>query len=72
VSRVLDIAAYVDDMMDYVANRNVGYLVILLHLFVYGLYYKQIREPMMKVLKQTFCRNLLLPSHEKLLGRDEQ
>jgi len=57
LSRVLDTAAYVDDMMDYVINRNVGYLVILLHPFVYGLYYKQVRDPMMKILKRALCRS---------------
>jgi len=75
LSRVLDTAAYVDEMMDYVVNRNVSYLVILLHPFVYGLYYKQVREPMMKVPKRIFCRNKfnsVAPSHKELLGCDTQ
>jgi len=41
----------------YGVTPNVVYLVIFLHPFVYGLYYKQVREPMMKVLKRIACRN---------------
>ena len=35
----------------YVIIPNVGYLSLLFHPLVYGLYFKQIREPMMRLLK---------------------
>ena len=56
-ARVLETPAFYEDMMNYVFAPNVGYLVLLLHPFVYGLYYKQVRESMMKVLKRAKCRN---------------
>jgi len=36
---------------------NIAYLMLLFHPFVYGLYYRQVRESMMKVLKRITCRN---------------
>jgi len=46
-----------NDVMKYVFIPNFGYVVLLLHPFVYGLYYKQVREPMIKILKRVTCRN---------------
>ena len=56
-ARVLETPAFYEATMKYIVAPNVGYLVLLLHPFVYGLYYKQVREPMMKVLKRVTCRN---------------
>ncbi|XP_065886708.1 rhodopsin, GQ-coupled-like [Dysidea avara] len=41
----------------HIVITNVAYLLLLLHPFVYGLYYKQVREPMMRVLKRVVCKN---------------
>jgi len=42
-------------VMRYVVAPNIGYISLLLHPFVYGLYFKQIREPMMSFLKRITC-----------------
>ena len=55
--RVLETSAFYEDVTKYVIAQNLGYLALLLHPFVYGLYYKQVRELMMKELKQATCRN---------------
>jgi len=52
----LDSPAVYENFVRYGVTPNVGYLIYLLHPFVYGLYYKQVREPMMKVLKRVTCR----------------
>ena len=39
-------------IVQYVVGSNVGFLSLLLHPFVYGLYFKQVREPMMRLLKR--------------------
>ena len=54
---LLDASAFYVNLVRYVVDPNVGYLMFLFHPFVYGLYYKQVREPMMKVLKRATCRN---------------
>jgi len=41
----------------YVIGSNIGYLVLLINPFVYGLYFKQVREPTMKILRGLFCWN---------------
>ena len=41
-----------EEFIFYVVTRNLGYLLLLFHPFVYGLYFKQIREPMMRLLKR--------------------
>ena len=48
--------AVYENFLRYGVTPNISYLTILLHPFVYGLYYKQVREPMMKVLKRVTCR----------------
>ena len=55
-ARILEVPE-IEDMMTNIVASNVGYLVFLLHPFVYGLYYKQFCEQMMKVLKRVTCRN---------------
>ena len=55
-ARILEVPE-IEEMMTNMVASNIGYLVFLVHPFVYGLYYKQIREPMMKVLKRVICRN---------------
>ena len=39
------------DTMDYIIAPNVLYVVLLIHPFVYGLYFKQIRDPLVKMVK---------------------
>ena len=50
-------AVYVK-VMQYVVGPNIIYFSLLLHPFVYGLYFKQVREPMMRLLKRItrLCR----------------
>ncbi|XP_065920508.1 olfactory receptor 7C2-like [Dysidea avara] len=56
-ARLLETATTYEDVMKYVIGPNIGYMVTLLHPFVYGLYYKQVRDPMMKILKRLLCRD---------------
>ena len=49
--RVLAQDSVYNDLVKLVIGPNVGYIVLLLHPFVYGLYFKQIREPMLNLLK---------------------
>jgi len=42
--------------MHGVVATNIGYILILLHPFVYGIYFKQVREPMMKTMKSIICK----------------
>ena len=43
--------------VEQVLGPNIIFIVILLHPIVYGLYFKQVRESMMKTLKRLFCKN---------------
>jgi len=43
--------------VEQVLGPNILYIVMLLHPIVYGLYFKQVRESMMKTLKRLFCWN---------------
>ena len=56
-ARTLESSELYEDMITYMVAPNIGYLVVLLHPFVYGLYYKQVREPMMQVLRRVICRS---------------
>ena len=47
-------AAY-EEIIQYVVGPNTIYFSLLLHPFVYGLYFKQVREPMMRLLKKITC-----------------
>ena len=40
-----------NDLMEYLIIPNIAYAIHFLQPFVYGLYFKQVREPMMKYLK---------------------
>ena len=48
----LESPAFYVKVMQYVVGPNVIYFSLLLHPFVYGLYFKQVREPMMRLLKR--------------------
>ena len=39
-------------ILQYLIAPNISYFFLLLHPFVYGLYFKQVREPMMRLLKR--------------------
>ena len=45
-------SVYYEGVLRYVVGPNIGYLNLIFHPFVYGLYFKQIREPMMRLLKR--------------------
>ena len=51
----LDSHAVYDGVIRYVVGPNVGFFSLLFHPFVYGLYFKQVREPMMRLLKRITC-----------------
>ena len=46
-----------EGIFTYLIGTNIGFLVLLINPFVYGLYFKQVHEPMMKMLKGLLCRN---------------
>jgi len=56
-ARLLKTATTYQDVMKYVIGPNIGYMIPLLHPFVYGLYYKQVCDPMMITLKRLLCRD---------------
>ena len=43
------------NVVAYLITPNIGYVNILLHPFAYALYFKQVREPMMRLLKRITC-----------------
>jgi len=55
IPRILAAGSIYDEVVKLVIGPNVGYIVLLLHPVVYGLYFKQVREPMIKLLKGTLC-----------------
>ena len=44
-----------ESVVRYVIIPNLSYIPLLLHPFIYGLYFKQVREPMMRLLKRIIC-----------------
>ena len=44
-----------EGVIRYVIVPNMGFFSILFHPFVYGLYFKQVREPMMRLLNRITC-----------------
>ena len=54
----LESPAFYEDIMQYVVGPNISNFSLLFHPFVYGLYFKQVREPMMRSLKRIsrLCR----------------
>jgi len=57
-ARAMGTATVYKQFIELVFSTNVGYIVFLLQPFIYGLYYKQTRDPMMKLLNRMFpnCR----------------
>ena len=55
---LLESPAFYQDIMQYVVRPNISYFSLMFHPFVYGLYFKQVREPMMRSLKRIshLCR----------------
>ena len=49
---LLDSPLVYEQVMRYVVGPNIGFVSLLLHPFVYGLYFQQVREPMMRLLKR--------------------
>jgi len=43
--------------VDQALSANVMFMVLFIHPIVYGLYFNQIRTPMLKKLKSLICRN---------------
>ena len=52
---LLDSPTVYESVVQYLITPNIGYVTFLIHPFAYGLYFKQIREPMMKLLKGITC-----------------
>jgi len=44
-----------DSVVQHVIIPNIGYVAFILHPFAYGLYFKQIRKPMINLLKRVTC-----------------
>ena len=44
-----------ESVIRYIIAPNIGYISLLLHPFAYALYFKQVREPMMRLLKRITC-----------------
>ena len=44
-----------EKVMRHVVGSNIGFTSLLFHPLVYGLYFKQVREPMMRLLKRITC-----------------
>ena len=44
-----------EEVTRHVVGNNIGFTVLLFHPLVYGLYFKQVREPMMRLLKRITC-----------------
>ena len=53
-ARAMETATVYKQFIELIFSTNVGYIVFLLQPFVYGLYYKQTRKPMMKLLNRIF------------------
>ena len=51
----LDSPIVYESIVQCVIIPNIGYVASLLHPFAYGLYFKQIREPMMRLLRGITC-----------------
>ena len=48
---LLDSPTVYESVVRYIIAPNFGYVAFLLHPFAYALYFKQVREPMMRLLK---------------------
>ena len=52
---LLDSPTVYESVVRYVIIPNIGYVTFLIHPFAYALYFKQVREPMMRLLKRITC-----------------
>ena len=52
---LLDSPTVYKSVVRYVITPNLGYVVSLIHPFAYALYFKQVREPVMRLLKRITC-----------------
>ena len=52
---LLDSPTVYESVVRYVITPNIGYVTFLIHPFAYALYFKQVREPMMRLLKRITC-----------------
>ena len=59
-TRAMSTATVYKQLIELVFSTNVGYIIFLLQPFIYGLYYKQTREPMMKLLNRMFINCSLM------------
>ena len=55
---LLDSPMIYEEVMRHVVAPNIGFISVLFHPFVYRLYFKQVREPMMRFLKRatSWCK----------------
>ena len=53
-ARAMETATVYKQLIELIFSSNYGYIILILQPFIYGLYYKQTCEPMMKLLKRTF------------------
>ena len=44
-----------ESVVGYMISPNLGYVALLVHPFAYGLYFRQVREPMIRLLKRIIC-----------------
>ena len=49
---LLESPAVYESVVRYIITPNIGYITFLIHPFAYALYFKQVREPMMRLLKR--------------------
>ena len=52
---LLDSPTVYESVVRYVITPNIGYVTFLIHPFAYALYFKQVRKPMMRLLKRITC-----------------
>ena len=51
--RAMETATFYKQFMELVSITNISFIVLLMQPFIYGLYFKHTREPMIKLLKNT-------------------
>ena len=51
----LESSAVYEQFMKYVVAPNIGHAVYVFHPFVYGVYFKQVRKPMVSLVKRITC-----------------
>ena len=53
-ARAMETATVYKQFIELIFSTNVGYIILLLQPLIYGLYYRQTRESMMKLLNRVF------------------